>query len=88
MHHKLNEMGNWSEQQKAKEEVKERDKVTRETIAKYFLDLSKLVFTAIVLGGLTPIFTGTLSDTNWVIVSVGAISTVCLAIFGYRILKR
>lgn len=45
----------------------------------------KLVFTAIVLGGLTPIFTGTLSDTNWVIVSVGAISTVCLVIFGYRI---
>lgn len=81
-------MGNFSNQQKVKEEAKEKDKLTRETIAKYFLDLSKLVFTAIVLGGLTPIFTDKTIDTNWEIVSVGAISTICLALFGYRILKK
>jgi hypothetical protein len=30
-------MGNWSEQQEAKKEVKDKDKVRRENIAKYFL---------------------------------------------------
>lgn len=81
-------MGNFSNQQKAKEEAKEREKLARETIAKYFLDLSKLVFTAIVLGGLTPIFTGKPINANWDFVFVGVISTICLAIFGYRILKK
>lgn len=81
-------MGNFSNQQKGREEAKEKDKLTRETIAKYFLDLSKLVFTAIVLGGLTPIFTDKAIDTNWGIVSVGVVSTISLALFGYRILKK
>lgn len=81
-------MGNFSNQQKAREEAKERDKLTRETIAKYFLDLSKLVFTAIVLGGLTPVFTGEPIYANWGFVLVGVISTICLAVFGYRILKK
>lgn len=81
-------MGNWEKIQEAKKEAKDKEKLTRETIAKYFLDLSKLVFTAIVLGGLTPIFTDKYVDTNWGIVFVGIVSTICLAVFGYRILKR
>ena len=37
-------MGNWSEQQEAKKEVKEKDKVRRETLGKFFFDLAKLAF--------------------------------------------
>ena len=47
-------MGNWKKQQDELKEARERDKLTKEVVAKYFLDLSKLIFTAIVLGGLTP----------------------------------
>ena len=48
-------MGNWSDKQEIKKEVKEKDKVRRETLGKFFYDLAKLTFAAIVLGGLTPI---------------------------------
>ena len=44
-------MGNFSNQQKAKEEAKENEKVSRETLGKYFYDLAKVSFTAMVVGG-------------------------------------
>ena len=47
-------MGNWSVQQEAKKEVKEKDKVRREKLAGYFFNLSQLTFVALVLGGITP----------------------------------
>ena len=37
-------MGNWSEQQKVKEEAKEKDKTRKEILAKYFLNLSQVAF--------------------------------------------
>ena len=81
-------MGNWAEQKEIKKELRERDRQTKDTIAKYFLDLSKLVFAAIVLGGFTPIFTDITMPVNWKIVCVGALSTVFLAVLGYRVLKQ
>ena len=45
-------MGNWSEQQEAKKEVKEKDKVRRETLGKFFFDLAKLAFEVFSLVGL------------------------------------
>lgn len=80
-------MSNFANQQEAKKEQRERDRSTKETIAKYFLDLSKLIFTAIVLGGLAPIFTDNSIPINWVIVFLGMISTVCMALIGYKLLK-
>lgn len=35
-------MGNWSERQEEKREGKEKEKTSRETLGKYFYDLSKL----------------------------------------------
>lgn len=58
-------MGNWSEQQEARKEVKNKDKVRREKLAGYFFDLSKLVFAALVLGGITPLFTNVSNEMNW-----------------------
>lgn len=49
-------MGNFSKQQEEKKEARNWDKTVKETLAKYFFDLSKLVFTAIVLGGFVPLF--------------------------------
>ena len=37
-------MGNWSVQQEAKKEVKEKDKVRREKLAGFFFNLAQLTF--------------------------------------------
>lgn len=48
-------MGNWSERQEVKKEVKEKDKTRREKLAGYFFDLSKLSFAGLVIGGIVSI---------------------------------
>ncbi len=80
-------MGNWSEQQEVKKEGKEKDKVRREKLAGYFFDLSKLVFAALVLGGITPLFTNVSNEMNWFTIFLGAFSTYIFANFANRILK-
>lgn len=57
-------MGNFIKQQEEKKEVKEKDKTRRERLAGYFFDLSKLVFAALVLGGITPLFTNEPNKMN------------------------
>lgn len=42
-------MGSWSNQQEAKKETKEKDKVRKEKLASYFFDLSKLSFAGLVI---------------------------------------
>lgn len=82
-------MGTFSEQQKNRAEANERDKTRRENIAKYYLDLSKLTFTALVLGSLTFIITGDDVD-YWAMTFVMAgwiASTVILAKIGNQIFK-
>ena len=79
-------MEKWEKQQDEFKEAKERKKTTKEVIAKYFLDISKLVFTAIVLGGFTPMFTDVSINVNWLTILVGIITTIIFGILGYRIL--
>ena len=81
-------MGNFSKQQEEKKEARSWDKTVRETLAKYFFDLSKLVFTAIVLGGFVPLFANEYNAVNCMVVGYGTFVSVCFAIFGYRILKN
>ena len=80
-------MGNWKKQQDELKEARERDKLTKEVVAKYFLDLSKLVFTAIVLGGFTPMLTDVDIGLNWYIIIGGIVPSLFFGILGYRILK-
>lgn len=75
-----------SQQERAKRE-KEKDNTRREKLAGYFFDLSKLIFAAIVLGGLTPLFTDSYNNTNWLSILFGAISTFFFAFFANKILK-
>lgn len=81
-------MSNFGRNIEVKKERKEKDKILKETIAKYFLDLSKLIFTAIVLGGFVPLFTDEYVSINWEIVISGTVSTIFMALLGYRILKQ
>ena len=68
---------------------KEKEKTVRETLGKYFYDLSKLVFTVMVLGNMTAIFGITEFDYKVAIAFfVGTLATWVLATTGNEILKR
>lgn len=81
-------MSKWSELQEAKKESKDKDKLRREKLAGYFYDLSKLIFTALVLGGLTPLFSDENNKLNWATILLGSCSTYLFAFFANRILKQ
>lgn len=81
-------MGNWSEQQEVKKENKEKDKISRETLGKYFYDLSKLSFGAMVLGVVVPWFSGSDKENYWLLLLIGLFTTASLALFGYKIIRR
>ena len=49
-------MGKYAELQEAQKASKELKKLKKEMMAKYFCDLSKLTFTAMVLGGIISFF--------------------------------
>ncbi len=80
-------IGNWSEQQEAKKEVKEKDKVRREKLAGFFFNLAQLSFAGLVLGGITPIYANVEAGVNWYVLAAGSIWTVMLAKVGNTILK-
>lgn len=82
-------MGNWEKRQEEKKDLRERDRTRRENLAKYYLDLSKLTFGALVLGSISCIITGV--DVNlWLLLGVfggGIATTILLAKIGNQIFK-
>lgn len=70
-------------------EDRDREKSIRETVAKFFFDLAKTTFTAMVVGGAVALITEVENVCAYVILlSVGLISTILLASIGYYILKH
>ena len=79
-------MGKFMERQEALKVSKELKKLRKETMAKYFYDLSKLVFVAMVLGGIISFLQGT--EGKWIItILMGCVLSVALAGIGNNILK-
>lgn len=76
-------MGNFAKQQEIIKDAKEKEKTSRETLGKFFYDLAKIVFTALVVGN---IFTKEV--INWTLIITGGIMVVALAYIGYRIIKN
>ena len=66
---------------------KDKMKSRKEKLADYFYDLSKLIFAAMVLGGMSSIITENFSYTNFVLMICGAIFTYLTAFLANRILK-
>lgn len=81
-------MGNFSNQQEAKKEAKENEKVSRETLGKYFYDLAKVTFTAMVVGGAVAWISDSKKDYSLILFLLGIITTVALTYAGYKIIKR
>ena len=84
----ISTMGKFSEQVEVKKETKEKEKTSRETLGKYFYDLSKLSFGAMVLGVVVPWFSDSDNPDYWILLAIGIFTTACLAFFGYKIIKR
>ena len=79
-------MSRFDDARNEKKERVERDFKVREKLSGFFFDLAKLVFAAMVLGGLTPILSGfEYTDMNLVI--SGVFATEVLFFIGYKILK-
>lgn len=70
-----------------KEETKEREKLSRETLGKFFYDLAKLSFAAMVLGGSVALISGGSEARQLVLLVCGLIVTSIFAYIGYNILK-
>ena len=81
-------MGKFSEQIEVRKETKEKEKVSRETLGKYFYDLSKLSFGAMVLGVVVPWLSELDNPNYWIVLLIGLFTTIMLAMSGYKIIKR
>lgn len=81
-------MSNFSKIQEERNQQKQANRQTRETMAKYFLDLSKLFLTAVALSALSPWLTNSKTQINWGIVVTGIIICIVFAVLAYRILKQ
>ena len=79
--------GNYTQQIEAREERKERDKTSRETLGKFFYDLAKLVFGTMTLVGAVSIITEEANTGGFVLVGTGLFFTFALATVGYKVLN-
>lgn len=68
---------------------KERVKVSRETLGKFFYDLARTCFAAMIIGAIVGFFKKDVSgEACVVLVTVGIFSTTAFASVGYYILKH
>ena len=76
------------EENLSKNKISERNQKRREILAGYFFDLSKLMCSGVVVGGLSPLFTeDDMGVFNYLCIGFGSLATVLFAYFGNEILK-
>lgn len=80
-------MGNWKKRQEERKDLRDREKLSRETLGKFFYDLAKLAFAALVIGSVASVVIKKDNIDSWVIISIGAFVTYIFAYIGYKIIK-
>ena len=80
-------MGKFIEQQDKQKDLKERNKVRRETLGKFFYDLAKLSFAGLVIGWITPMSDNTDMGYNIIVMLSGVAFAFIFGIIGNEILK-
>ena len=80
-------MNNFDNNRLKREEVKERDKVSRENLGKFFYDLAKLSFATLVMGSVASVFIKDNNAEAWIIIAIGTFVTYIFAYIGYKIIK-
>ena len=81
-------MGKWEKQLEVIKESKEKEKISRETLGKFFYDLAKTSFTIMVAGSAVSFFTNQEQSPYWLLLSVGVFVTIVFASIGYTIIKK
>lgn len=81
-------MGTWEKQQEIKREKREQGKIRKESLGKFFYDLAKLTFAAIVLGEMLVLQKDISDFMSWYMICVGILQTYILAYIGNKILKQ
>lgn len=80
-------MGNFERMNKKVQQDHEKNKVRRENLAKFFYDIAKLVFGAMVLVGGVSVITNDSDSSYIVLLILGLFFTTLLALVGNNILK-
>ena len=80
-------MGDFAKQQEKRKESQEREKLSRETLGKFFYDLAKLVFTAMALVGGISLIVDEPQVKQGILVGIGICLTYLFSYIGYNILK-
>lgn len=80
-------MGKWEKEQEKKRQSWEKDKFRKENLGKFFYDLSKLTFAAIVLGEMLVLQKDITDFMSWYMICVGILQTYILAYIGNKILN-
>lgn len=62
--------------------------VRKETLAKYFLNLSQLSFVGLVIGVVIPLYSDIEDAKNWYAAFTGSVLTILFAVIGNKILKE
>ena len=70
-----------------RKELRERDKVFRQTLGKFFIDLSKLVFAGVVVGGAVQLTQSRDFDLLPFMAALGLFVSVLFAFVGFLILR-
>ena len=81
-------MGNFTQQIEQRQERRERDKTSRETLGKFFYDLAKTTFTIMVLGNVATVFMDNINP--WMVslmIVLGLFITFLFAYTGNKILR-
>lgn len=79
-------MKDFNVRQQCLPEVRDKENFGRETLGKFFYDLAKITFTALVAGNLVSLFV--LGEMEyWILLAIGVISTSLLSFIGFKVIK-
>lgn len=80
-------MGNFAKQQEEHKEAKEREKLSREPLGKFFYDLAKIAFTALVVGSIVSMVTEQKKFEHLLLIAIGIFVTFIFSYVGFKIIK-
>ena len=80
-------MGNFAKQQEEHKEAKEREKLSRETLCKFFYYLAKIAIKDLVVGSIVSVETEQKKFEHWLLIIIGSFATYIFSVIGYKIIK-
>ena len=80
-------MSNFIKQQEERKEAKDKERLSHETLGKFFFDLAKIMFTALVVGSIMSVVSEEGKPEYYILIVLGIFSTYILSYIGNRRIK-